>query len=205
MAIRDSSSIILVSNGEFYPQHEIRLLTVIRSDRSSHYPGACVFPGGNVDKSDKSRDWLDVIPESEINYSFKIVDSLGREINDKTLLTDEISTVLFLKICAIRETFEECGILLCKKYINDNCNQVSHLEIPEIHLWRKKIRENANEFFTLCQINNCYPDVNNLYLWSNWCSPTYLERRYNTKYFLAVTTTEPASEPDNEEITVTQV
>lgn len=110
---------------------------------------------------------------------------------------------LSLRVTAIRETFEECGILLCKRTNCDNaqpCPTASHLEIDSIDNWRKLVQKNASHFIDLCNQNNCYPDVGALYLWSNWLSPPLLNAKFDTKFFLACIETSVNANPDGIEI-----
>jgi len=91
-------------------------------------------------------------------------------------------------VTAIRETFEESGILLCKRIDFDKTDTyalANHLEIKSIDEWRKLVRKNATNFIELCSQNNCYPDVNALHLWSNWLTPPILKTKFDTKFFLA--------------------
>lgn len=109
---------------------------------------------------------------------------------------------LSLRVTAIRETFEESGILLCKRMNYDNaqsCTTASHLEIDSIDNWRKLVQKNASKFIDLCNQNKCYPDVSALYLWSNWLSPPLLNTKFDTKFFLAYIETSVNASPDGME------
>ena len=74
---------------------------------------ATVFPGGNLDKAD----------EEAAKHAIK---SSGHQIDTKTLA---------LKFCALRETFEECGILLTSPALPED---VDHQNLAS---WRKDVRE----------------------------------------------------------------
>ena len=65
------------------------------------------------------------------------------------------------RICAIRETFEEAGVLLARDW-SDASRVVEFLpgtfspsvkELPEAvrEEWRERIHENAEEFLTMCR------------------------------------------------------
>lgn len=106
---------------------------------------------------------------------------------------------LSLRVTAIRETFEECGILLCKKKYccKDETNAVSnHLEIDRINMWRNLVQKNACNFISLCRQNSCYPDVGALYLWSNWLSPPMLKTKFDTKFFIVFIESPVDASPD---------
>lgn len=87
-----------------------------RSEKTK-YSGAYVFPGGLIEPSDADLKWLNLFKQQGYSDSyFRILnpESINRPqifISKKNEMSREIS----LRISAIRETFEECGILLCKK------------------------------------------------------------------------------------------
>lgn len=112
---------------------------------------------------------------------------------------DSISKDISLRITAIRETFEESGILLCKK-LNSNVDEMStttnHLEIDSIDKWRKLVQKNASNFIDLCNQNNCCPDIGALHLWSNWLTPPLLKAKFDTKFFLAFIESPVNGSPD---------
>ena len=62
--------------------------------------------------------------------------------------TTDIPSEVAFRICAIRETFEESGILLLKSLADE---QQSHLNTEDIQSWRKKVYADASKFFTMCR------------------------------------------------------
>ena len=81
-------SLILISpNTEPSSGQNFKVLLLRRSSAGS-FIGAHVFPGGNADKTDFSSQWAEI---------------LGSE---------DDAQIRALKVCALREAFEECGILL---------------------------------------------------------------------------------------------
>lgn len=120
-----------------------------------------------------------------------------------------IPKYLSLRVTAIRETFEESGILLCKKInghkIDPRTTTAIHLEIDSIDKWRKLVRKNASNFIDLCTQNNCYPDVSSLHLWSNWLTPPVLKHKFDTKFFLVIVDSPVNASPDGIEISQTAV
>lgn len=113
-----------------------------------------------------------------------------------------IPKYLSLRVTAIRETFEESGILLCKKLNCQNADSSTaiHLEIDDIDKWRKLVQKNASNFIDLCSQNNCYPDVGALHLWSNWLTPPLMKTKFDTKFFLAIINSPVSASPDGIEI-----
>src|ERR1700742_4901763 len=88
---RDASTILLLRDSK--AAKEIEVFMMVRHYEIDFNSGALVFPGGSVDNNDK-----EIIAHPEL-YS-------GGEGLDETALS--------FRIAAIRETFEESGILLAR-------------------------------------------------------------------------------------------
>lgn len=171
--IRLASTLILVAGNELVDAPP-KLVTIKRGSHSNYLPGTFAFPGGNFDEGDEHVDWLSIIPPEE------------RDIYLSTETSSPIPRALSLRITAIRETFEECGILLCKAYNTPKTDKVTPLFINDSKGWREKIHKNSYEFLNLCRSYRCHPDVRNLYLVNTWITPPTSARRYNCKFFVAV-------------------
>ena len=88
---------------------------------------------------------------------------------------------LTTKICAIRETFEESGLLLT--------NPPAHTVIKDAktrELWRQRVHDDASQFQVLCDTHQLVPAVDKLIPFANWITPPQERRRYNTHFFLTV-------------------
>ncbi|CCG82230.1 putative NUDIX family hydrolase [Taphrina deformans PYCC 5710] len=112
---------------------------------------ATVFPGGNVDTSDHDR-------------------ASSYEILDPTLDT--------FKRCAIRETFEETGILITKPRVQ--------FASGDRKKWRSMVHESGRAFPSLLDAYHVNLDLQELVHYANWITPATLPRRYNTNFFLSV-------------------
>jgi len=120
---RISSSILLVAKTAFVPcvsnnSFNYKLLSIKRSVKSKFMPGISAFPGGSLSKADCSKDWMSLYKSFGFNSS--AFDKLNLTENRPKIFdqgdSDEIPTFLSLRIAAIRETFEECGILICRSF-----------------------------------------------------------------------------------------
>lgn len=115
-------------------------------------PSTYVFPGGVIEtKADFSNEWMELFKQSFAKFGkdfTSLVNIQGpRPPLLKKSITDIPSEVAF-RICAIRETFEESGILLLKRLTDE---QQSHLNVDEIQNWRKQIYADATKFLTMCR------------------------------------------------------
>ncbi|XP_065916925.1 acyl-coenzyme A diphosphatase NUDT19-like isoform X2 [Dysidea avara] len=103
---------------------------------------------------------------------------------------DSIIGELAFRICAIREAFEETGILLARP-IESISQALLGTQAPCYRLlknigeeWRKRVCDDASNFVQLFREIRCIPDVWSLIEWSNWLTPENLTRRYDTMFYL---------------------
>ncbi len=111
-----------------------------------------VFPGGVIDKADFSNDWMELFKQSFAKFgkdftSFVNVQGPRPPVLKKPLPTDIPNDIAF-RICAIRETFEESGVLLLKSFSNE---LQSNLSTDDIQSWRKEVYADATKFIAMCR------------------------------------------------------
>ncbi|KAI9006541.1 hypothetical protein CLU79DRAFT_569907 [Phycomyces nitens] len=166
LAIRPSATLIVAApiptnNVLDDKDSDFRVLMLKRNGRSS-FVHAHVFPGGIVDSFDHFTHWNSLLSVSSKDQE---------EIKEQNTLTS--------KICAIRETFEESGLLIT----NPPAHTVPGF-LPEE--WRDVVHKDPSQFKVMCQKYNVKPAVDKLVPFSNWITPTMEKRRYNTQFFLTV-------------------
>lgn len=89
---------------------------------------------------------------------------------------------LSLRITAIRETFEELGVIFCrsrKSLASTDGNGYGHFreDFDRKH-WQSLIHNDASKFLSLCEELDIVPDVWSLYEWSNWFTPSTFKKRF---------------------------
>uniref|UniRef100_A0A1Y1L567 Nudix hydrolase domain-containing protein n=1 Tax=Photinus pyralis TaxID=7054 RepID=A0A1Y1L567_PHOPY len=188
---------------------DYKILMVKRSRKSSVLPNATVFPGGAVDKSDTSKNWLKLY--EKFGFKSEWLDSLNSNIDISLLFKsddeNEIPKSISLRIAAIRETFEETGILMCKnvKNISDETSSwADYITSEEIQKWQTKVNKNPNEFMKLCLHFEIFPDLWSLYDWNNWATPSVVRAKFNVMFFIAIFQSKPPAFADNGEISDVQ-
>lgn len=122
------------------------------------------------------------------------------------------SSVVF-RLAAIRETFEEVGILICRKTdrASNLCDydydyeQLSDRKV--VQAWQTKIRKSPEEFINLCVELKCVPDLNALSDWSEWLTPTSLKpkARFDTIFYMLILPKMPRVAYDTHEVASAQV
>ncbi|XP_029044493.1 acyl-coenzyme A diphosphatase NUDT19-like [Osmia bicornis bicornis] len=188
-------------------QYNYNLLCLKRHQNSKFMPNTYVFPGGVVDPSDADLKWHDLF--SAFGFDVNSFTSLKPTTSMRPSIfksgPNELPREISLRITAIRETFEECGVLICKQSREDNAypDWAQHVKISENELdnWQTKVHNDATEFYSLCENFHCYPDLWALYEWSNWLTPTYYtRRRYDTVFYLACLPSVPNAVPEATEM-----
>ncbi|XP_018374228.1 PREDICTED: nucleoside diphosphate-linked moiety X motif 19-like [Trachymyrmex cornetzi] len=197
----DAASLILAArHGQTYGRavspaiHNYKLLCLKRHQKSSFMPGLYVFPGGAVDPADANLKWHEYFSAFGLDNVDKLASLIPKTVSRPQIFQskeNELLREISLRITAIRETFEECGILLCRRNKNSYAHSgwAEHVSIPEgeLRTWQNKVHNDATEFLNLCQKLECYPDLWALHEWRNWLGPTYAykTKRFNTVFYLA--------------------
>lgn len=213
---KDLSNMMAAQSKNLNPsKFDYRLLMLKRSGVSSFMANAYVFPGGMVELSDFSTKWWTVFNNAGIsNENLKQLCSsiTGPRPpmfqNSVTLSKANISkndhfpTDLTMRIAAIRETFEETGILLLTSinYKNDEM-PVYTSEHLDLKLWREKVHQNAYSFIDLCMENKVCPNIWCLQEWWNWLTPNVGHRRYDTMFYVCCLPKIPEACVDQVEVT----
>ncbi|XP_042294225.1 nucleoside diphosphate-linked moiety X motif 19 [Sceloporus undulatus] len=188
----------VVAGGSF----DYQLLLLRRSPRSAFLPSAHVFPGGLADAADFSPEWLPLLPPEPRcsglpgGASAKApLFAAERPELGAAALPGEVA----FRLCAIRETFEEAGVLLLAPEEGSASSSSSaspasllppeRLPPPaELSEWRRRVQRQPGSFLQLCRLLGCVPNLWALHEWSNWLTPVGREgrggRRYDTAFFL---------------------
>lgn len=208
---RDSATLIIarptlpLSNNV---SNEIEFLVTSRSKQARFMPGGICFPGGAISPADSSNKWLDLFSKFNQLNSIKSFKCLEPDAHKPEIYTEEgngspslgdddaLSREITLRITAIRETFEECGLLFCSKVNSSQSEQqLPFVDVPEdiILTWQKRVKDNPDDFITLCHEFQCLPNLSSLFEWNDWLTPiTYKPgpqgkpRRFDSIFYIAV-------------------
>ncbi|XP_040427244.1 nucleoside diphosphate-linked moiety X motif 19 isoform X2 [Cygnus olor] len=196
---------------------DYEVLLLQRSSRSGFAPGAHVFPGGVVEAADFSAAWLGLLPASPLCGLGSVKPPPAGSSRAPIFATDRLQLgsplpgEVAFRICAIRETFEEAGILLLVPGSGPGEGGGARplpaerlLPAAELGEWRRRVREDAGCFLQLCRHLGCVPNIWALHEWSNWLTPVGRAgpggRRYDTAFYLCCLDERPphASEDERE-------
>jgi 8-oxo-dGTP pyrophosphatase MutT (NUDIX family) len=160
--IRDAATVILVSD-----RPDLHVLMLERTSRAVFSPGATVFPGGAVDAADR-----------DVRSHARVVDLADEEASaEHGLLGDGLA----FRIAAVRECFEESGILLARDA--DTGAAVHHDDA--LAAARVLLNDGTLSFVELLERRSLVLEARELRLFSHWLTPRGAPRRYNTWFFAA--------------------
>lgn len=136
------------------------------------FGGYWVFPGGKVDPADRTyAAWLRAAAD----------DDDGPDLYAGEARTVEIPDHLPSLLAAVRETFEECGLLyavsgdpaLPERYHRHSAD------------WRVAIGRDAGAFEALMTAEKARPQWEALAYWTRWLPPDDVAQRFDTDFYLA--------------------
>ncbi|KAM9066847.1 nucleoside diphosphate-linked moiety X motif 19 isoform X1 [Sarcophilus harrisii] len=188
---------------------DYELLLLQRTQSSGFLPGAHVFPGGVLEAADCSTDWLPVLQPHHGPPTFGLhltghpretypEVALGPRPYPLSPIPDEVA----FRICAIRETFEESGILLLLPAgVQAPRLARAHAPPADLDAWRARVQEDPTQFVQLCQRLGCAPNIWALKEWSNWLTPFVRKggRRFDTRFYVCCLQSKPHTFLDMQE------
>ncbi|XP_023949759.2 acyl-coenzyme A diphosphatase NUDT19 [Bicyclus anynana] len=184
-----------------YKQTYLNALDKTRSHTAS-YSNGVVFPGGVSEEADASEHWLHLLGAFGFGQNdFECLHATGALVTP-LFATNPIRRHVALRITAIRETFEELGLLICStKRKEDRCGLwADTISDIDVKYWQSRVSKDPAELLTLCRENNCYPDIWALHYWSNWLSPYKARVRFDTAFFVTALQEKPLGIRANNEV-----
>jgi 8-oxo-dGTP pyrophosphatase MutT (NUDIX family) len=158
---------------------EIEVFMMVRHYEIDFNSGALVFPGGSVDKGDH-----EVVGRPELY-------SRGEGLE---------AAALSFRIAAIRETFEESGILLAKPRGLDSlidAGRATEIESAS----RAALCEAKIKFATILAEHGLVLALDELVPYAHWITPEGMPKRFDTWFFLAAAPPRQAGAHDGKEST----
>jgi 8-oxo-dGTP pyrophosphatase MutT (NUDIX family) len=178
---RDSATVVVLRA----QQGRAEALMLRRHGKSPFAADAWVFPGGTVDEADcrlHSVHWAGIDPEA-------LAPRFEREPD----------LVLGLHVAAVRETFEEAGLLLARRADGVTVD----LRDPAVRAMRLALADPGTEadFHAWVADTGLVLDLGALTYWSRWVTPIAEPRRYDTCFYLARAPRNQVAEHDRVETT----
>ena len=178
---REAATIVLMRDTDGEPE----ILLLRRHARSGFAANLWVFPGGVVDPTDATVDpahWRGIDPE-------RLADRFGMPPR----------SVLAMYVAALRETFEEAGVLLA----HHRDGRQPDTSLPSFAEMREALndRETSADWIGFLQQQDLVLDLDALTYHSRWITPIQEPRRYDTCFFIARMPEGAVASADNIETT----
>jgi 8-oxo-dGTP pyrophosphatase MutT (NUDIX family) len=161
---RDAATVVLMRSGPHGPD-----LYLLRRQRSMAFAGGmCVFPGGGVDP----RDF-----DTAVAWSGPSPSAWAEQL----LTSQEMARAL---VCAaVRETFEESGVLLAGASASE---VVADTTGADWERDRRALEAKELSLTAFLQRRGLVLRTDLLGAWAAWCTPEFEPRRFRTWFFVAV-------------------
>jgi len=177
---RPASTVVLVrAHGTGFQVYLLK-----RSAQSGFFPGTYVFPGGTVASEDRDADlWL--------RHSDLDLPGVEKRLGG-TLPAPEM---LAYGVAAIRETFEEGGVLLANRTRETDSGMQAICET------RKVKRLSKGWFREWAVSGEWHLQLSRLARWTHWITPEMFKPRFDTRFFLVFVPPDQECSPDKQETT----
>ncbi len=154
---RDAATVVLLREGAAAGRRGVEVYLVKRSRMVDFMAGAHVFPGGRLDKDDSSASARALLSAD----SAQLRERLGEAL--------EAAHAAGLFVAAVRETFEEAGLLLGRLAAGWNRDDA------------RRAAGSGALFATLVESI----DAHALVPWVRWVTPEISPKRFDARFFLA--------------------
>jgi 8-oxo-dGTP pyrophosphatase MutT (NUDIX family) len=169
---RDAATVILLRDRA---EGSYELFLMRRGRNQAFMGGAYVFPGGSLDQADT---------DPELAACIGGLDAAeARRLLQETDLPE--ATALGLFVAAIRETFEEAGVLLARDLFGNTVDLSNPETAARFAGYRLELHENRITLGELARRERLLfaPDL--LTPYSHWITPQIETRRFDTRFLLA--------------------
>ena len=141
---------------------DLQIFMAKRHHQIDFASGALVFPGGKATEDDLRTDW-------------------------RNLLDGGLGDLQTAAIAAVRETFEECGVLLCRDATARGIGAplVGAERATALAEYRAPIDRGEASFHDLIAGEGLVLALDQLQHFAHWITPTFMPKRFDTHFFLA--------------------
>jgi 8-oxo-dGTP pyrophosphatase MutT (NUDIX family) len=173
--VRDAATVLLVRDGEA----GMEVFMLRRNLSSVFVGGAYVFPGGGVDEADRHAD-LEAICD-------------GRSDDQASNLLGIDQGGLAYWVAAVRECFEEAGVLLAHAGDGHVISFADPTVAERFRRHREAVDSGQQSLIEVCRAEGLHIAAGQIHYFSHWITPIGAPRRYDTRFFVAAAP--PEQEP----------
>ncbi len=167
VTVREAATVMLVRD-----EPDLHVFMLRRSLYAAFVGGAYVFPGGAVDPADRA--------------PALVARTHGRTDAEAGALVGMADGGLGFWVAAIREAFEEAGVLLARSAVTgdpvdlDDPETAARLEVA-----RHAVGRGERPFLDVVLEEDLVLDASALHLFAHWITPAGAPRRFDTWFFVA--------------------
>lgn len=165
--VRDAATVMLLRDGEA----GLEVCMLQRNLNSDFVGGAYVFPGGGVDPEDSSAELERVCQ--------------GRTDADASRLVGVERGGLAFWVAAVRESFEEAGVLLAAHADGSVVAFDDPATAVRFEDHRTEVDAGRRSLAEVCDAERLTLTVGDMHYFSRWVTPLGSPRRYDTRFFVA--------------------
>lgn len=173
---RPASTLALLRDGDSGPE----VLMLQRTHQAVFMPGHYVFPGGAVDRNDHD-------PELPVTV-------IGHDGDSANQLLDVTEGGLGYLLAAVRECFEEAGVLLAR----DGEHRWLGQDHPALAR-REAVAAGELAMLTLCREFDLRLSLDGIAYLDHWITPPGRPRRFDTRFFVAAAPPDQTPRHDGQE------
>jgi 8-oxo-dGTP pyrophosphatase MutT (NUDIX family) len=185
----DAATVILLREAQRQTNQSFEVLMVLRSSKSAFVPGAYVFPGGKVEKEDCLPSVENFCDKHDLIRAQSVLDGVSNP--EKSL---------GIWIAAVRETFEEAGLLLARRNDGTLLSFDNDLEM-RFRSYRAGVNTGNLHFSELLEREELTPAIDRLHYFSHWITPELSPLRYDTRFFVTTVPENQKALHDGDEVT----
>ena len=179
VAPKPSATLVLLRDSDA----GVEVFLMRRTDQAASFSGAYVFPGGAVDPHDHAEHWP----------------SLGIDDADASRRLDLERGGAAYALAAIRECFEEAGLLLAYDAQGAPVRLAAIGNATDHEGLRKALAAGEINFVEFCMEHQLRPAVDQLIYIDHWITPFAEKRRFDVRFFLAAAPAQQIASHDNSE------
>lgn len=179
---RPAAAIILLREGPGNAPGQFEVFMVRRHVQSEFMPDVYVFPGGSVQRSDSSAEVAALCaPCAQPELASPLVNTPIDRAHLKRL---------GLRVAALREMFEEAGVLLAYE-AHGGLLAVEDVEgadagrVARFAAHRQRLQERTGELLDVLQAERLILATDQLGYYSHWITPEGVPKRFDTYFFVA--------------------
>lgn len=165
--VKPAATVMLLRDGD----KGLEVCMLRRNLQSDFVGGAYVFPGGGVDPDDGEPE---VAPLCE-----------GRSDEDASTALGLPRNGLAFWVAAIRESFEEAGLLLATWEDGSPLRFDDEAIANRFVRHRHSVDNSERRLVEICAEEHLRLSVGSMYYFGHWVTPAGAPRRYDTRFFLA--------------------